>query len=568
MMGQFLTAVLELRPSRRKAAAMERSRAAAEDLFWEVVGNQKSAADAVAAIAEPRTRLEAWRNAESVIARTILVASVKAGVPESVGQGLIRDVTMAVSSYVELRAAGHEAEWPAQTVVTEADHAAALDLFVTATTRADENEARDTLGRLAHIPGPRPMTIARSRDATLLRRSGHGSIVLALHILRASDPRSRQVDIAAGIDACTGEVTKAAKSATKLLIPVSCSKWHEQKFLSGRATLRSSLIVRRGERWFMCAQFEMAEATKQRLTGARLGVDRGVVNPVALAAVRQDGSVIATSEPLGSEVGKTIRSTEERRRAEQRRRGVVSRKHVRRLDNALHGLANRIVADAKTFGAQVVFEKLDGLKQAIVTKRPKGSRKGGWRKVMKAAQLGKLETIVAYKLKLAGMPVVRDVVAGGTSITCPACSVRDGKNRQTQAGFECVACGFNAHADTVAAVNVGRRDIAMKGIKKGGRLAPIEQDMVAQLRSRGDGGLGPLVAGLVAASGLVAVRVSAASAYDPILPGLTDAAGQKLCLCHPKSSQDDTPSGAVARSSVHKQRKGVPRQRVVQERLL
>jgi hypothetical protein len=47
------------------------------------------------------------------------------------------------------------------------------------------------------------------------------------------------------------------------------------------------------------------------------------------------------------------------------------------------------------------------------------------------------------------------------------------------------------------------------------------------LRSRDDGGLGPLSAGLIADKGLVAVRASAETAYGASF-GLTVTAGQKL----------------------------------------
>jgi hypothetical protein len=177
----------------------------------------------------------------------------------------------------------------------------------------------------------------------------------------------------------------------------------------------------------------------------------------------------------------------------------------------------------------VVVQKLDGFKQTIVAPRPKGAREGGWRRSLKRAQLGELELILGYKLKLAGLPMPRDVVAGGTSITCPACTTRDPKNRPAQDRFVCVACGFAAHADTIGAVNIARRGVAMETIKKGDKLPPVEQDMVARLRSRDDGGLGPLVAGCVAASGFVAARAAAATAYDP--QGLTVAAGQELLPC-------------------------------------
>ncbi len=100
------------------------------------------------------------------------------------------------------------------------------------------------------------------------------------------------------------------------------------------------------------------------------------------------------------------------------------------------------------------MERLDGFKQIIVSKRPKGARKRGWRKSLKRAQLGKLERVLEYKLQLAGLPKLRTVVAGGRSITRPACGARDPKNRPTHEQFACTACGFTAHADTVGAVTL------------------------------------------------------------------------------------------------------------------
>ncbi|WP_010089710.1 RNA-guided endonuclease InsQ/TnpB family protein [Burkholderia ubonensis] len=41
-----------------------------------------------------------------------------------------------------------------------------------------------------------------------------------------------------------------------------------------------------------------------------------------------------------------------------------------------------------------------------------------------------------------------------TSRTCPACDHVSAENRQTQARFACVACGFEEHADVVGAINI------------------------------------------------------------------------------------------------------------------
>ncbi|HHR5913963.1 TPA: zinc ribbon domain-containing protein [Providencia alcalifaciens] len=40
-----------------------------------------------------------------------------------------------------------------------------------------------------------------------------------------------------------------------------------------------------------------------------------------------------------------------------------------------------------------------------------------------------------------------------TSQTCPCCGHTAKENRQTQANFECVACGHTENADVVGALN-------------------------------------------------------------------------------------------------------------------
>ena len=59
-----------------------------------------------------------------------------------------------------------------------------------------------------------------------------------------------------------------------------------------------------------------------------------------------------------------------------------------------------------------------------------------------------------------------------TSRTCPCCGHVSAENRQTQARFECVECGFEEHADVVGAINVlraGHARMACGSNRDGGR---------------------------------------------------------------------------------------------------
>uniref|UniRef100_UPI000590505C zinc ribbon domain-containing protein n=1 Tax=Aquaspirillum serpens TaxID=190 RepID=UPI000590505C len=48
-----------------------------------------------------------------------------------------------------------------------------------------------------------------------------------------------------------------------------------------------------------------------------------------------------------------------------------------------------------------------------------------------------------------------------TSRTCPSCGHISAENRQTQAQFQCVQCGYENHADVVGAINVLTRGQAI-----------------------------------------------------------------------------------------------------------
>ena len=69
------------------------------------------------------------------------------------------------------------------------------------------------------------------------------------------------------------------------------------------------------------------------------------------------------------------------------------------------------------------------------------------------------------------------VPPANTSRTCPACDHVSAENRQTQAQFACVACGFEENADVVGAINIlarGHRVAACGELAQSGRSVKQE----------------------------------------------------------------------------------------------
>ena len=77
--------------------------------------------------------------------------------------------------------------------------------------------------------------------------------------------------------------------------------------------------------------------------------------------------------------------------------------------------------------------------------------------------------MVAYKAESAGREVVA-VDPRHTSQRCAQCGNVSADNRQTQAKFECRACGHQAHADVNAARNILRAGRALLALASDGRI--------------------------------------------------------------------------------------------------
>ena len=76
-----------------------------------------------------------------------------------------------------------------------------------------------------------------------------------------------------------------------------------------------------------------------------------------------------------------------------------------------------------------------------------------------------------YKLAWNGGHLIA-VPPRNTSRTCPACGHVSKDNRQTQAKFECVECGFEENADVVGAINILRAGHARLACEVSGAVMP------------------------------------------------------------------------------------------------
>lgn len=98
---------------------------------------------------------------------------------------------------------------------------------------------------------------------------------------------------------------------------------------------------------------------------------------------------------------------------------------------------------------------------------------------------GEFRRQLDYKLAWRGGHLIA-VPPHNTSRTCPACGHISDENRQTQARFECVECGYENNADYVGAINVlerGQRLLACGELAQSGRSAKQELAEASQVQA-------------------------------------------------------------------------------------
>lgn len=226
-------------------------------------------------------------------------------------------------------------------------------------------------------------------------------------------------------------------------------------------TVKNVTVSRSGDKWYVSIQTER-EVTVPIPEGKDAGIDMGIVRFATLS----DGTFY---EPLNifrkyeialrkaqQSLSRKVRFSKNWYKAKRR----VQRLHTR-IAHARRDYLHKISTAISKSHAFVCVEDLQvknmsastsGTKEQPGTcvKAKSGLNKSildqGWYEFLR--QLG-------YKMEWKGGHLIA-VPPQNTSRTCPSCGHVAKENRQTQAKFKCVNCGFEDHADVVGAINILR----------------------------------------------------------------------------------------------------------------
>lgn len=227
-------------------------------------------------------------------------------------------------------------------------------------------------------------------------------------------------------------------------------------------TIKNVIISQKCGKWYMSIQTER-EVVTPTPKGGEVGIDLGVVRPVTLSTGKY-------FEPI--DTYKKIRGRIAKLQQQLKNKTKFS-KNWKRLQSRINKLYHKSANIRKNYLHQITSQisknhaivYVEDLQVENMTKSAKGTvenpgknvkAKSGLNRAILDQGWGEFRRQLDYKLLWNGGYLIA-VPPQNTSRTCPMCGHVSKENRQTQAKFVCVCCGFSENADVEGAMNVLKR---------------------------------------------------------------------------------------------------------------
>ena len=246
--------------------------------------------------------------------------------------------------------------------------------------------------------------------------------------------------------------------------------------------LRNVTVSSKRGKWFVSIQTRREVELPATPVTTAIGIDLGI----ARFATLSDGSYIA---PLNSFKSKEAKLAKYQRRMAHKQKfshnwkkakAKVQKIHTQ-IANARRDFLHKATTTISQNHAMVFVEDLqvqNMSKSAAGTAENHGknvAQKSGLNKAILDQGWGEFQRQLDYKTAWNGGLLIA-VPAHHTSQTCPCCGHVSKDNRQTQARFACVECGYENNADVVGAINVLERGHRLLACGEGALSASMKQE--------------------------------------------------------------------------------------------
>ncbi|MGW1805637.1 RNA-guided endonuclease InsQ/TnpB family protein [Streptomyces sp. NPDC002078] len=287
-----------------------------------------------------------------------------------------------------------------------------------------------------------------------------------------SGNRFHTVDFPKDGDGCRWDSTPHDPVTRVRLQGIGHVKVHRHRPVMGK--VKTISVKREGRRWYVILTAEQGRPEPLAQTGSVVGIDMGIAHFLAdsgggfVPNPRHAAKAAAKLQAAQQALNRCERGSKRRRKAVERVARLHRKVRRQRLDHA-HKTALGLVREHDFIAHEDL--QIRNMSKAPAPKPhpdrpgaflPNGAgAKAGLNRSIADAGWGVFLAILAAKAEGAGRQVMA-VDPRNTSRRCPECGHTAKENRPTRERFHCQACGHNAHADAVGALNVLRAGLVRR----------------------------------------------------------------------------------------------------------
>lgn len=246
-----------------------------------------------------------------------------------------------------------------------------------------------------------------------------------------------------------------------LQVPVKLASYHKDALTDPTTHQRRKLnasvqLQKRDGTWWLTLSYDEEVTIPTAPNAPIVGIDVGIANFVTTSTGKHYGTF-----------HKDLRARHRRDRAKRRRKAKLraclkkkgaqklpstssrtGQRLIRHVKQEINHAVNQCFAEKEHEGVQFAFEQL-----SVASMRFKARAQNAF---LRASNLAHIPQQIVWNSQKCGVQAT-PVISAYSSQECSVCHYTDRSNRPDQRTFRCQVCGFEAHADHNAAINLSRR---------------------------------------------------------------------------------------------------------------
>ncbi len=238
-----------------------------------------------------------------------------------------------------------------------------------------------------------------------------------------------------------------------LYVPVKLAPYHKE-VLKDKEVNSSVQLNKRDGAWWLTLSYDETVALHTAPDAPVVGIDVGIANFITTSTGRHYGS-------MHGKLRERHKRDREKRRRKAKLRACLKKKHAKKVPSTGSRSGQRLIRHTRQMinkavndcykdhpDAHFAYEKLSVASMRFKAKAMKA--------YLRASNLAYLPKQIAWNARKRGVTAT-PVKSAYSSQECSTCHYTHRHNRPDQKTFFCQFCGYQAHADTNASVNISRR---------------------------------------------------------------------------------------------------------------